>query len=128
MLEFKQDETAVQMIMTLTELSSLADPFFLFVFTHVATKEIVAFVRAAADDESDYPFRYNQFTIDVSDLFSGRPVGEWHYKVFEQDNDTNLDPPADTLPLESGKMRLDRDIDFAFQEYNSPTTYTVYNG
>src|SRR4051812_47531112 len=102
MLEFKQDDTAIPLITTLTENVSVVDPFYLFAFTHVLTKEVVAFVLASADDESNYPQRYNQFTINPSVLFAGFQVGEWHYKIYEQASDTNLDPILSGAVLEYG--------------------------
>lgn len=128
MLEFKQDDTAVPLILTLTENVSLADPFYLFAFTHVITKDVVAFIKADADDESNYPQRYNQYTIDPSVLFDGFHPGEWHYKIYEQDNDTNLDPALSRSVLEYGKMILNRAQEFAYELYDSPTTFKTYNG
>lgn len=128
MLEFRQNETAVAIILTLTELTTLPAPFYLFVFTHVTTKDQVVFVKSDADDESDYPQRYNQFTIDPAVLFLGKNTGEWHYQVYEQDNGSNLDPALTTSKLEDGKLILERSADFAFTIYESPTTYSAYNG
>lgn len=128
MLQFKQNDTAVAIILTLTELTTLSAPFYLFSFTHVLTKDVVAFVKSDEDDESDYPARYNQFTIDPETTFAGEQPGEWHYRVFEQDNADNLDPTLATGLLESGKMILDRTEDFAFELYDSPTSFKTYNG
>jgi len=128
MLEFRQNETAVAIILTLTELVTLAAPNFLFVFTHVTTKDQVAFVKLDSDDESEYPERYNQFTIDPAVLFAGKNTGEWHYVVYEQASDTNIDPALATNPVEYGKLMLDRTTDFSYQMYDSPTQYKAYNG
>lgn len=128
MLEFRQNDTAVALILTLTELTTLSAPFYLFAFTHVTTKDTVAFVKSDADDESDYPQRYNQFTIDPAAIFAGANTGEWHYKVYEQTAADNLDPSLAGVILEYGKMILDRSTDFAYNIYDSPTTYSAYNG
>jgi hypothetical protein len=128
MLQFRQDDTAAEMILTLTEFVTLATPYYLFVFTHVETKNVVAFVKSEADDESDYPQRYNQFTIDAADAFEDQPTGEWHYKVYEQESSTNTDPDLAGGLLEDGKLTLDRAIDFAYDQYNSTTSYKAYNG
>lgn len=128
MLQFRQNDTAVVIILTLTELVTIPAPIFLFAFTHVVTKDLVAFVKGLVDDQSDYPDRYNQFTIDPSALFDGAQPGEWHYQVFQQTNPNNLIPAnADSL-LESGKLILDRAGGFAFTLYDSPTTFKTYNG
>lgn len=128
MLEFKQDDTAAVMILTLTELVSLAVPYYLFVFTHVTTKEVVAFVKSEADDESNYPQRYNQFTINAATVFTGKPSGEWHYKVYEQASAVNVDPDAAGPVLEYGKLYLDRATEFAFTMYEQSQTFKAYNG
>lgn len=128
MLEFKQDDTATELILTLTENVSVTDPFYLFVFTHVLTKDVVAFLKSWEDDESNFPIRYNQFTIEPSALFDGHPPGEWHYKIYEQVSDSNLDPTLSGAVLEFGKMILDRPAEFAFDTYYSPTTFKAYNG
>jgi hypothetical protein len=128
MLQFAQDNTAAEMILTLTEFVTLPAPYYLFVFTHVETKSIVAFVKAEADDESDYPDRYNQFTIDAADVFDNQPTGEWHYKVYEQESSTNTDTDLTGDLLEDGKLILDRSTAFAYSQYDSTTSYKVYNG
>lgn len=128
MLEFKQDDTAAVLILTLTELETLTAPNFLFVFTHVLTRDTVAFVKLGSDDESSFPDRYNQYTINPSVVFAGYPIGEWHYKIYEQASASNLDPALSGSVLEYGKMILDRAIEFAYEMYNSPTSYKAYNG
>lgn len=128
MLEFKQDDTAAVLILTLTESASLSAPYCLFAFTHVTTKDVVAFLKSTDDDESDYPDRYNQFTIDPSVLFAGYQPGEWHYKIYEQPSDSNVDPALSGAVLEFGKMILDRAEEFAYDIYDSPTSFKTYNG
>jgi hypothetical protein len=128
MLQFAQDNTAAEMILTLTEFVTLPAPYYLFVFTHVETKNVVAFVKAEADDESDYPQRYNQFTIDAIDVFENQPTGEWHYKVYEQESSTNIDPDLASNLLEDGKLILNRAAEFEYEQYESNTSYKAYNG
>lgn len=128
MLQFKQDDTAAVMILTLTELVSIPTPYYLFVFTHVTTKEVVAFVKSEADDESLYPQRYNQFTINAATVFDDKQPGEWHYKVYEQASAVNINPALSGAVLEYGKLLLDRAVDFAYAQYDSAASYKVYNG
>ena len=128
MLQFKQDDTDAELILTLTELVTITEPFYLFVFTHVMTKDVVAFVMGEVDDESNYPQRYNKFTIDASVVFAGKPTGEWHYEVYEQDNDTNTIPGAAGGVLEYGKLILNRSTEFEYSQYESTTSYKAYNG
>jgi hypothetical protein len=128
MLQFKQDDTAAVMILTLTELVSISAPYYLFVFTHVTTKSVVAFVKSEADDESDYPQRYNQFTINAATVFDGKQPGEWHYKVYEQASAVNIDPDQSGAVLEYGKLYLDRTTEFSYTQYDTATSYKTYNG
>lgn len=128
MLEFKQNDTAVALILTLTELVTLTAPNFLFVFTHVTTKDQVIFIKIDGDDESTHPDRYNQYTVNPSILFAGKAPGEWHYTIYEQASDTNIDPDLAGSALEYGKLRLDRTAEFEYEKYDSPTSYKTYNG
>lgn len=128
MLEFKQDDTAAEMILTLTEYVTIPTPYYLFVFTHVITKVQVVFVKAEIDDESEYPNRYNKFTINPAVLFDGKQSGEWHYQIYQQDNATNLNPALAHGLLENGKLMLLRETEFAFTMYEQAQTYKTYNG
>jgi hypothetical protein len=128
MLQFKQNDTSAVMILTLTELASVSPLYYLFVFTHVTTKEVVAFVKSEADDESEYPQRYNQFTINAATVFANKQPGEWHYKVYEQESSSNTDPAEAGSVLEYGKLILDRTTDFEFTMYDQAQTFKTYNG
>lgn len=128
MLQFKQDDTAAVLILTLTEKVSITAPNYLFVFTHVLTKNVVAFVELFTDDESLFPSRYNKFTIDPSAVFVGEQPGEWHYNVYQQVSAINTDPTLAEGLLENGKMILDRDVAFEYSKYDTPTFYNTYNG
>lgn len=128
MLQFKQDDTAAELILTLSETVSIDTPNYLFVFTHVLTKDVVKFVKKDSDDESDHKERYNQFTIDPSVVFAGKQPGEWHYQIYEQLSDTNTNVASTGDLLEDGKMLLDRDTEFEYDMYDSPTSFKTYNG
>jgi hypothetical protein len=88
----------------------------------------VKFIKSEADDESDYPERFNQFTIDAATVFTNQQPGEWHYKVYEQENSSNTDPALAGIVLEEGKLLLDRSTDFEYTQYDQSTSYKVYNG
>jgi hypothetical protein len=120
MLKFKQNDTSISLILTLTELATQASPDYYFVFTHVASKEAVTFTKLNADDESLFKTRYNKFTINPSVVFANKQTGEWHYKVYQNDINGVL--------LEQGKMILDRSTDFAYNIYDSDTSFKTYNG
>ncbi len=128
MLQFKQDETEAVMILTLTELVTIGSPSYLFVFTNVTTKDIIGFVLTEEDDQSEYPERYNKFTINASEVFADKPMGEWHYRIYEQYSGSNLDPELAVGILEEGKLMLGRAAEFEYTQYDSATSYKAYNG
>lgn len=127
MLEFKQNDISATLILTLTESVTLPAPNYLFVFTNVTTKDVVAFVLLNGADISLYKYRYNKFLINPSVLFAGKNNGEWHYGVYEQASAVNLDPTG-LNNLEYGKMMLNRAVDFAVTKYDAPTSYKAYEG
>jgi len=128
MLQFKQSDIDIRILLTLTELSTLQTPYYLFVFTHVTTKDTVSFIKSTDDDFSNYPERYNEYDINPSELFAGKDVGEWHYKVYEQSSSTNTDIANTIGIVEEGKLLLERDIEFSFIKYNQSVTFKTYNG
>lgn len=128
MLQFDQDNTAAELILTLTEFVTIHAPYYLFVFTNVTTKDVVTMIKSEADDESDYPNRYNKFTINASTVFVGQQSGEWHYKVYQQNSPTNINPDSAEGILEYGKLILDRATQFSYTMYNQTQTFKAYNG
>lgn len=127
MLQLNNAQSSQTIILTLTELQTINNPFYLFVFTQVTTKQVVSFIKSSDDDESDYTERYNQFTINTAQLFAGAQAGQWLYTVYQQDNGVNLNPAG--LPvLERGKMQLQTNNGFSYATYNLNTTYKAYNG
>jgi hypothetical protein len=127
MLELTTGQTGEKIIVTLTELQTLTSPFYLFVFEHITTKEVVAFVAGA--DESQYKYRFNQFGINTSVVFANKPPGKWTYAVYEQTSQTNIDPLLALQPaLEYGQMILSKVNEFEYDQYNEPVTYKAYNG
>lgn len=128
MLDFKQDDSYVVAIFTLTELVTITNPYYLFVFTHVETKAVVTDIWHESQDESPYPQRYNQFNMLVSELFDGKPTGEWHYVVCQQSDPGNTDPDQSLGVIERGKMILQRTTEFEYDMYDQSQSYKAYNG
>ena len=127
MIQFKQSDTSAILILTLTENVSINDPYYLFVFTHVLTGQKVKFTKYISQDESDYQTRYNQFTINPSVIFLDTPVGQWHYKVYENLTNSTDEDTAGAV-LEYGKMILNRATAFEFTQYNETQSFKAYNG
>jgi hypothetical protein len=125
MLQFSQSDTNVNIIVTLQELTSLNAPNYLFVFTHVTTKQVVAFVKLNNQDLSAYPNRYNEFNLNPLAIFS--TPGEWHYRIYEQASNSNIDPALSGAVIERGKMMLDHPA-LNFSKYESGTNFKTYDG
>lgn len=120
MLEFSQSDTAAALILTLNEKATTPAPAYYFLFTHVTTRQTVTFTKESEEDESLYPERYNKFTINPLVVFAGKAVGEWHYKVYEND--------ASGVLMEQGKLIVNRATEFAYEQYNSENSFKTYNG
>ncbi len=128
MVELRKGQTSENIIVTLNELKTLNEPYYLFVFTQVTTKQVVSFIKSTSDDLSEYPERYNEFEIDTQDLFGTAQPGQWHYEIYEQVSSTNTDVENTTSLLEYGAMILSAAAEFEFTQYNNAVTYKAYNG
>jgi hypothetical protein len=101
------------LIFTLKEKQTLTFPYFLFELKYrgdgTTTKTFIA------SDSSTYSDRYNEFLVtEVNSgseiLTSGtvnlQNVGEWHYRIFEQQSASNLDVANATSELENGIIKV----------------------
>ena len=119
------------MVMTLTEKSTLTNPYFLFNFVSDVTGNAVNFI---ATDLSNYTDRYNQFLITetsgtnnyTSGTITLSPEGTWTYKVYEQTSSTNLNPllATNTSPLEVGQVKV-KGTETPYISNNSDNTFIV---
>jgi len=128
MLHWLRTDFDAKIIVTLNENRTLAGDTicYLFTFTHVITKQVNSFVYSTGDDESTAQNRYNQFTLDVSNLFTGFPNGEYHYAVYQQASSTNIDPTLSDGLVEQGKMYLKDTPANTFTTFQDTTTFIVY--
>lgn len=115
-------------IVTLTELTTLANAFYLFVFTHETTKAVINVIKNSSSDLSQFKYRYNKFTF-ASGLFANASIGKYTYSVFEQLSSSNTNITGLNL-IESGKMDLNASATptDVFNEYSTPTTFSTYAG
>ncbi len=102
-----QKATSNEVFLTLTELSTLDSPVYLFLFINDQTGDEYTFI---ANDVSVYEDRYNKFVIvetDNPNNLDGEVylplAGFYSYQVFEQVSTTNLIPP-NSEPVEKGKV------------------------
>lgn len=99
MIKLERD-AATTFVTTVTELTTIANPEYLFEFVEEQTNESYFCILP---DTSLYTSRYNEFTItDGSDL--NFPIdGYYTYKIYEQANGSgNLDPTGLTM-VEQGR-------------------------
>lgn len=127
MILLQKGQTSQEIIVTLNEKRTLDAGHYLFVFTHILTKNVVTKIYSFLDDESDFQDRYNQFEINTSVVFADEPRGQWNYDVYEQASSTNTDTTGLTQ-VETGIMKLQPATEFSFEEYNEPTTFKSYAG
>ncbi len=118
------------LIMTLTEKSTLSNPYYLMRLTNDTTRQQKVFLMAG--DLSSYTYRYNQFTLTESAneiLTSGtvelKPTGFWSYEIFEQASSSNLDPLQTGALVEQGKVKV-VGTDTIYTEHPITLTYRAY--
>ena len=119
-------------VLTLTELVTLAVPKFLFEFKNDQDNSLKYFIAA---DVSSYTDRFNKFLIEESTTeapLTGKIelelTGFYSYRVFEQLSSSNLDPTLcdNTTPLETGKVLVIGTSATEYEHTYNPTI-VVYN-
>lgn len=91
--------------LTLSEVTTLVDPFYLFVFEDEFNTAVDP-IYWIGTDTSSYPYRYNLFTLEEGvdlDLLKG----QYTYKVYESLTDIVIDENTNTEELnliEEGRM------------------------
>lgn len=127
MILLQQGQTDQEIIVTLNEKRTLDDGYYLFVFTHALTRNVVNKIYSLIDDQSEHQDRYNQFDINTSVVFADQPAGQWSYDVYEQASSSNTDVSGLNL-VETGILKLQPSTAFVFEKYNEPTTFKTYAG
>jgi hypothetical protein len=89
--------------LTLSEVTTLVDPFYLFVFEDEFNTAIDPILWEGVDT-SNYPYRYNLFTMEEGvdlDLIKG----QYTYRVYESPIPVDINTNTDNLNLiEEGRM------------------------
>lgn len=127
MIVLTKGNTAEELIVTLNEKRTLTSGYYLFVFTHFTTMEVVNKIFNFAEDDSNYPTRYNNFPINTQSVFGSATEGQWAYDVYEQASSSNTNT-AGLTKVETGVMVLKPATEFAFEAYETATTFTTYGG
>lgn len=127
MLRLTKGQASQDIVVTLNEKRTLTAGYYLFVFTHILTKNVVTRIYSFLEDDSPYQDRYNQFAIETSLLFDTQPIGQWNYDAYEQASSTNTNP-AGLNQVETGIMQLKPVSSFQFEKNNQSTSFKVYAG
>lgn len=101
MIYIKKDEVN-QIILTLTEVSTIPNPYYLFVFQNEMDKlsEPITFYTA---DSSAYPERFNQFLLDEPvDLELVK--GQYTYQIYESYTTPPTIANSTGVVIEEGRM------------------------
>lgn len=87
---------------TLTEKVTIANPYYLFAFTHRTTNRVTAVLLT---DISTNKERYNKFAVTQGTTFN-LDAGEYEYTVYAQTSSVNLDPDLANEQVESGILKV----------------------
>lgn len=110
-------------LFTGTENVTLTNPYFLFVFTHRATKAQVLIMTTNTSTTK----RADKVAINVNSYFSSVDDGLYEYNVYEKASNTDMTVSGNIV--EQGYMVLRPTTDFAPTEYSQQSnTFTSYNG
>lgn len=105
-----------------TEKALLTNPYFLFVFTHRVTNEIVKFVATNISTTQ----RVDSFSLAVNSRFADGDCGFWKYEVYEQTSSSSTDT-AGKNKVEEGYMVLSPATEFTPTKYTEQTnTFITY--
>jgi hypothetical protein len=107
--------------LSLTEKVTLAIPVFLFRFVNDITNVEFACIMA---NTSIYKDRYDRFTFIEGTTLTLNPTGFYHYYVYEQESEVNLDYTLAGNLLEVGKLKVVSSQETQpITEFTSPNTY-----
>jgi hypothetical protein len=105
-----------------TEKALLTNPYFLFVFTHRVTNEIVKFVATNISTTQ----RVDSFSLAVNSRFADGDCGFWKYEVYEQSSSSSTDTTGKNK-VEEGYMVLSPATEFTPTKYTEQTnTFITY--
>lgn len=91
---------------TLTEKVTIANPYFLFAFTHRLSNQLTTVILT---DISTQKERYNQFAVIEGATFN-LDAGEFEYVIYAQTSSTNLLPEFADEEVESGVLKVEFDV------------------
>ena len=110
------------LIVTVTELTTIANPSYLFEFVHEQSfKEY----RCVLNNISTATPRFDEFLlidgVDVNFDYNGYYI----YNIYEQQSPGNLDPALTVSKVETGRAEV-IELDSPSNEYDSPIYFNIY--
>lgn len=112
------------MIVTVTEKTTITNPFYLIHFESVATSKNAFFISSNISNSTD---RFDEFVISPTDIET-LDEGTYNYYIYAQLSDTNLDPSLSDELTESGLMTIQYTDYLNSKEYDTTENYKQYNG
>jgi len=110
------------MIVTVSELKTLANPYWLFEFIHEQSYETVYCILT--NISTGIP-RYDEFVIVDGVDVTFPYAGFYTYKIYEQTNPTNLDPALATSLCEEGRAHV-YEVGSPSNEYTTTIINNIY--
>lgn len=91
--------------LTLSEKTTIANPYYLFSLTHRQTNKVYNFILT---DISSFKERYNKFSIDETlyEFFEG----EYIYEIYAQTSSTNINPSLANQLVETGILKVQLEV------------------
>ncbi len=106
MIHINKENESEAIIMTLSENSALPTSYYTLVFTDSVSRDTVFYWLNPDDDMSDYPNRFNKYSISTTP-FNNKNPGQWFYDVYEHDGSHDQSEDISGLKnVETGKMKL----------------------
>lgn len=127
MINFYKGQGEQSMLVTLTEMVTLENPYFLFVFTPLSEGTPISIVFSSEEDVSSSKERYNEFLIDVDEIFEGRNAQKWSYEVYQQESESNTNVALAGALIENGNMSLWALESETFTEHSTDFIFKMHN-
>lgn len=106
-----------------TELATISDPYFLFVFTNRITEEVVKFNITNTSTATD---RYDKFSLVVDDQFEDATTGFWDYEIRQKA--TSVDVAVSGTIVETGYMYLSDTAEVVSEYSEQDNDFKTYDG
>ena len=111
--------------MTITELTTIPNPHYLFEFIHEQSLKSYFFVDYDMPNISNAKERYDEFLFIDGGTFEIEYLGSYIYNVYQQTDPFNLDPTLTQGLVETGRAEV-VDAPAINNFYESPITFEIY--